>query len=275
MKGWIALDIDGTITQDKYSVPKEVEEYLRALSKQGWQIAMATGRPFAFASYALAQFDFPYVFLVQNGSLALEMPDKKELFRKYLTNKAIPIVEKAYEGCDADFVIYSGYEKGDFGYFRPDHFSKKDLEHLEDVQKRQKEPWQAVKKFEIDSFPLVKCFGNPMQLRKIRERLQETELFQIAMIRDPFIKDLSMLLVTDKEASKGLALEEIFRRKGKGARIVAAGDDENDASLLKVADIKIAMPHAPESLRKIADFIAPPTREHGIIRALQIALEHD
>lgn len=275
MKGWIALDIDGTITLERYSVPEEVVAYLRSLSTQGWQIALATGRPFTFASYALSQFDFPYIFLAQNGSLALEMPEKKELFKRYLTDQAIPLVEKAYEGCEADFVIYAGYEKGDFGYFRPERFSPEYLEYLEEIQKRQKEPWQAVKQFEISSFPLIKCFGGTVQLRKVQERLVATHLFQIAMIRDPFVKDTSMLLVTDKRASKGLALQELFRQKGRGSRVVAAGDDENDISLLKAADIKIAMPHAPERLRKLADFIAPPTRERGILHALQIATEHD
>ena len=70
-KGWIALDIDGTITLDKYSVPQPVIDYLGSLSRSGWRIALATGRPYAFASMALSKFDFPYVFLVQNGSAGL------------------------------------------------------------------------------------------------------------------------------------------------------------------------------------------------------------
>ena len=63
MNGWIALDIDGTITLDKYSVPQEVVDYLRKLEKSGWNIAMATGRSFVFASMALSKFDFPFTFL--------------------------------------------------------------------------------------------------------------------------------------------------------------------------------------------------------------------
>jgi hypothetical protein len=57
--------------------------------------------------------------------------------------------------------------------------------------------------------------------------------------------------------------------------VIAAGDDENDISLLNAADTKIAMSHAPEALQQVADFIAPPTKDCGIIKALQLALRND
>lgn len=274
--GWIALDIDGTITLDKYSVPRPVTDFLRQLQRDGWNIAMATGRPFAFASMVLSEFDFPYVFLPQNGSLALEMPNKKILFRKYISAQMVHLVEKAYEGIDSDFIVYAGYEKGDFCYWRPQRFSPEDLHYLEDLQKRQKEKWQSVEKFDaLDDFPLIKCFGHETRMDKVASRLRATGKFQVTKIRDPFEEGYYLLLVTDQKASKGASLKEVFALKGRGERVIAAGDDENDISLLQAADIKIAMAHAPESLQQVATFIAPPTRDHGIIKALQMALRND
>jgi len=272
-KGWVALDIDGTITLDKYSVPKPVTDFLRQLSQEGWNIAMATGRPFAFACQALSQFDFPYIFLPQNGSVALEMPSKTLLFKRYISSEVIPLVEEAYEGIDSDFLIYAGYEKGDFCYWRPQRLSSEDLRYLEDLRKRQKEKWQPVDRFtHLEFFPLIKCFGHEMRTRQIGARLQATRKFQVTQIRDPFEEGYYLLLVTDAKASKGASLTEVFKLKGRGPRVIAAGDDENDLTLLEVADIKIAMAHAPEALQQRATFIAPPTKEYGIIQALQMAL---
>lgn len=269
-KGWIALDIDGTITLDKYSVPRPVTDYLRDLSRDGWRIAMATGRPVAFAQKALSEFDFPYVFLAQNGSVALEMPDKKLLFKTYIKPPSIPLFEEAYQGIDSDFLIYSGYEKGDFCYWRPQRFSQEDLDYLSDLQKRQKEKWEKTDRFTLqDPFPLVKCFGPEKRMQKVAERLRHH--FEVAKIRDPFVDGCYLLLVTDKQASKGASLLKLLDLKGRGGKIIAAGDDENDISLLKAADIKIAMAHAPETLQKVATFIAPPTKDCGIIQALKIA----
>ncbi len=276
-KGWIALDIDGTITLDKYSVPSAVTDFLRSLQRDGWNIAMATGRPLAFAQMALSEFDFPYTFLAQNGSLALEMPEKRLLFKSYISSTSIPLLEKAYEGIDSDFLIYAGFEKGDFCYWRPKHFSREDLHYLSDLQKRQKEKWEELSQYQhlpIDAFPLVKCFGDEARVSCIANRLRSFGHFEVAKIRDPFAEGYQILLVTDQKASKGNALLKVLQLKGRGQRIIAAGDDENDISLLKVADVKIAMAHAPETLQQVATFIAPPTKDCGIIDALKIAVRN-
>ncbi len=275
-KGWIALDIDGTITLDKYSVPEPVTAYLRELSHSGWRIAMATGRSCAFASLALSKFDFPYVFLPQNGSVGLEMPGKKPLFKKYLSAKAIPAVEEAFDGFDSDFVVYAGYEKGDFCYWRPQRLSSEEFLYANEIQKREKENWQAVENFDAltGTYPLIKCFGPPPRMTKLSEKLKKTGLFQVTQIKDPFHESFMILLVTDASVSKGSALNEVFQILGRGNRVIAAGDDENDISLLEAADVKIAMSHAPLILQEKADLIAPPTQDLGIIHALQMVLGH-
>lgn len=274
-KGWIALDIDGTITLDKYSVPREVTRVLKELHHSGWKIAMATGRPLAFAQMALSEFDFPYTFLAQNGSLALEMPEKKFLFKHYISVETLPLLETAYEGIDSDFLIYAGYEKGDFCYWRPDRFSSEDLDYLSDLQKRQKEKWEVFDpSLPLDAFPLIKCFGNDERMSRVAARLRSFGKFEVAKIRDPFAEGYSILLVTDKLASKGNSLLKVVQLKGRGEKIIAAGDDENDISLLNAADIKIAMAHAPETLQRVATFIAPPTKDCGIIHALKMATQN-
>ncbi len=273
-RGWIALDIDGTITLEKYSVPSEVTSYLKDLQSRGWQIVVATGRPFTFASMALSRFDFPYIFLAQNGSLAMQMPEKRILFRNYMSPDLIPLVEGAYEGMVGDFVVYAGYEKGDFCYWRPKRFSKEEHRYICDLQKRQSESWQTVEKFDqMDPFPLIKCFGAESKMGEIAAKLRAFGKFQVAKIRDPFEVGYFILLVTDLKASKGNALSQILHQHGRGACVIAAGDDENDISLLNAADVKIAMSHAPQQLHQIASLIAPPTKELGIITALKIAIE--
>ncbi len=275
MKGWIALDIDGTITQDKYSVPRDVIDFLSKAHQGGWQIALATGRAFVFASPALEDFGFPFILLPQNGSIAIDMPSRDVLFRSYLPAAAIPVIESAYQGIDTDFLVYSGFENQDRCYFRPNRLSKEDLLYVESVKKREIETWIEVDQFPlVQEVPLVKCFGRIDLMKKVALRLSATGLFQVSIIRDPFHTSYHILLVTYRNASKGLSLKEVFSLKGRGSIVIAAGDDENDISLLQAADVKIAMPHAPENVRKIADFIAPPVAEQGIIQALKIAINN-
>ncbi len=275
-KGWIALDIDGTITLDKYTIPKEVVDYLRAKTKEGWRIAMATGRPFVFASIALSEYDFPYLFLIQNGSLALEMPGKKELLRRYIPTAHLRKIESCLEGISGDMLVYGGYEKGDCVYFRPKRFDEEQINYLTAYWERQKEtpvPLDAFAHIEQTSVPLVKCFGRGQEMRRVAERIKKHPEFNGTLLRDPFTEDYFILLITDHLASKGQSLQAAIDQVGATrGTIVAAGDDENDESLLKIADIAIAMDHAPKSLQQMANLIAPPTKDLGIIHALRIAL---
>ena len=274
MLGWIALDIDGTITEDKYTVPQVVIDYLGSLQSEGWKIAMATGRSLIFGSMAVSKFHFPFDFIVQNGSAAVSMPGQKNIFKRYIDPSSIRLAEKALAGLDGDFLVYSGHEKGDFCYWRPEKFSEEHIEYVKRLELREKEIARPVDSFEgLDPFPLIKCFGPQDQMREAARRLRNEGVFQVAQIRDPFTEGYQILLVTDRLASKGLALRELMRLEGRGDLVIAAGDDENDITLFDEADVKIAMPHAPEILKKRADLIAPPTREFGIIKAIQKAIE--
>jgi HAD superfamily hydrolase (TIGR01484 family) len=274
--GWIALDIDGTITLDQYSVPEPVITFLRECIVQGWRLAIATGRPLTFALMGLEKFDFPYLLLAQNGTIAIQMPSKKDLLKRYIPTSRIFEVEQAFEGTVSDFVVFSGYEHHDQIYWRPQRLDEEQQAYVKNFAKNQGERLIQVASFDeikLESIPLVKCFGTQIQMRRVAQNLGKTGHFNATILRDPYSEDYYILLITDRSASKGLTLEAAIRMLGPSGIIIAAGDDENDASLLNVADIKIAMAHAPESLTRVAHFIAPPTSEHGIIYALRLALK--
>lgn len=272
--GWIATDIDGTITHDKYRIPQEILSFLEKKVSEGYRLVLTTGRPFTFASMALKECTFPYYFCLQNGSLVMQMPEKKVLWKNDFPEKAIALVEKAYSGFSSDFVVYAGYEKGDFCYWRPSKLNEKHLKYLEDVQRRQSESWRAVTAYEnLDPhhFPLIKCFGTDAEMGVVEKRLKEHGLFQLTKIRDPFDADYFILLVTDLKASKGQALTQLINQYGRGKKVIAAGDDMNDYSLLQVADRRIAMDKAPLKLKSIAHSIASSATTDGIIQAIEEA----
>ena len=76
-----------------------------------------------------------------------------------------------------------------------------------------------------------------------------------------------------KDVDKGKAVLEIMDQDILPCPIISAGDDNNDESLLQIADIKIAMPTSPKCLLDQATIIAPPVEEKGIIDALKIAVQ--
>lgn len=276
-KGWIALDIDGTITDHPSHIPKPVCDYFRSLIHQGWQIVFITGRPLSFGISALRVFDFPFFLAIQNGADLLHMPDSRLISRHYLSGAVIGILEKIYLGCSEDFVIYTGFEKGDFCYYRPDRFSIALKEHLEKIQALSPEPWQAVENFKAlahDHFPLIKCLGEEKMMEGVYEQLKDHKEIAVTLIRDPLGKEVYLNLITDVQATKGGALMQLIHQMGKRGCVIAAGDDRNDISMLRCADIRIVMETAPKEMHSEGDIIAPSARDLGIIAALQEAVRN-
>lgn len=275
-KGWIALDIDGTITDNVHSIPKEVILFFKELVREGWHLVFVTGRTFSFGLSSLKALDFPYFLAVQNGSDILEMPSRHLFSQSYLKANIVEKLESAYRGQKEDFLIYAGYEKGDFCYYRPARFSQSFLEYLEVIKALSPEPWKPLETFAFSPemrFPLIKCLGTKTAMQALNTTLETIPGVHATMIRDRFMEDLYLNLVTDAQATKGHALDRIMQQKKITGPVIAAGDDFNDLSMLHRADIRIVMETAPQEVLAKAHIIAPSASKQGIIQALTQAIE--
>jgi hypothetical protein len=206
------------------------------------------------------------------------MPSKKLIKRNYLNKTVIPVLENVYQNEEEDFIIYSGFEKGDFCYFRPSRFSTSLRKYLHRLQGLSPEPWKEVDHFDLDElhqFPLLKCLGVQHAMTRINSALHRFSDIHVTLIRDPLCEGLYLNLVTHKNATKGEALSSIVAQSDKKRPIIAAGDDLNDLSMLERADIRIVMETAPESMLSKAHIIAPSAAKDGIIYALKLATTRD
>lgn len=275
-RGWIALDIDGTITDATHHVPKEVAHFLHSVYEKGWEIVFITGRAYAFAHPTLHIFSFPFYLAVQNGADVLHMPSKQLIARNYLDSQTIDAIEKLYRGIADDFIVYSGYDHGDFCYYRPIKFSHVVLEHLRKIMPFSMEPWRAVDHFAFEkgeTFPLIKCIGRKAEMQHLEQKLQSLSSIATSLIRDPLDHDrIYLILVTHENATKGKALLRIIEAYGARGPIIAAGDDFNDVTMLEEADFKIVMENAPLNMHPMADFLAKSSQQQGIIKALEKAM---
>jgi len=271
-RGLIALDIDGTLTGSQHLIPLEVITYLHALYDDGWCVVLLTGRMLSFAQRAIQDINFPYYLAVQNGADILEMPHKKLATRAYFGLDIVEKLDHLYQNLPSDFLIYSGYESGDFCYYRSKKYPASMTSYLEKLASLSDAPWQDCPDFSLEqkSFPLIKCVGFYDDLKKIEEKLTGVTT---ALISDP-ISDgyYHLILVTHADATKGRALRRIQSYLEVQGPVIAAGDDVNDVPMFKEADVAIVMETAPKDVLNYADIIAKPSTELGIIPALKTAI---
>ncbi|MGE3954951.1 MAG: HAD family hydrolase [Parachlamydiales bacterium] len=274
VKGIIALDIDGTITTEGHSIPGQVVERLSALQREGWSLLFVTGRTYAYGYQTLKALPVPFFFSCYNGAVTLQMPEATVVQRHYLSADLIPKLVESCAKVGFDPLIHTGVEFGDYCYYRPSRFSREVQEYLERRREATRETWVAVQGFgplKLTAFAYAKVFGPQKPLYQIQREAEGSGL-AASLIRDPLWPGNFALLITHPMATKGGVLRDHRKRLPQGAKAIAAGDDENDLSMLKEADIAIAMGGAPESLRAVAAIQAPPATEFGILAALKEAI---
>ena len=276
IKGIIALDIDGTLTEEIHVLPEKVIAYLLTLYQEGWAFIFITGRTFNWGYALLKQIPFPYFFAAHNGAILMKMPSQILLSKKYLPAAICPPLEKICRPESTEFVVYSGFENGDKCYFRPSQFTGESLRYLKKRSSAQKEDWIELADFTdlpLTEFPSFKIFGEFGPLKRIVENIEDALEIHIPLNRDAFNSHYYVAQGTCLNVDKGEALRDILRFFPRHVPVIAAGDDQNDVTMLALADIKIAMSTAPAHMLESAHIIAPPAAEHGIIQGLKEAIK--
>ena len=271
MPGIIALDIDGTLTAEMHALNEPVVHTLNDLYHQGWKFIFITGRPFHWGFSTLQSLAFPYVLAVQNGALLLEMPTQKILCRKYLEHKLIPRLHQLCLQEQTDFVIYTGFENQDLCYFRPENFSPSLLAYVKERTRALDENWIPLETFfslPVVRFASIKFFAEREQATRISHWLENEMMLHAPPNRDPYDPEIYVIQGTHPEATKGDALQQFIGFTENSGPIIAAGDDYNDQSMLQKAHVKIVMGNAPATLLDMADVVAPPADQNGIIQGL-------
>ncbi len=274
MKGIIALDIDGTITNHHTHLQPEVKTFLKTLS-ENWFVVFISGRTFTWGYEVLQNLDFPYYLAVHNGAVVFHMPSKEIVLKKLVSINSLPAIDLLFDDLADNYILYPESEGQPICFYRPTMFSKGVLNYLQGRAETFQEKWIPVENFKnlpFDDFFALKYFGSFEHSLKVASRLESQNL-HAPIIKDPYDLEIYIIQATHCDVTKGSTLEQLKCLLLPNGITIAAGDDNNDASMLAFADVKVVMATAPESLLKIAHVIAPPASEMGIISGLKAAIK--
>lgn len=271
-KGIIALDIDGTITLAKHALEQQVQGYLTRLIAEGWRLIFITGRTFSFGYPILAGLEGNYFFAPQNGAALYRMPSEELLYKQYIPTTLLEQLDPLFREQGIGLLVEAGRENGDICYYKPEDFAPDLLEYLTFRAKISLGAWQPVTSFQtlpFREFAVAKYFAPEAQAHAMAAQLSRTALLNVIVIRDPFRPGFHLAHMNVPGASKGEILTHFIEMHPKGLPVIAAGDDYNDVEMLKNSSVKIIMRNAPAQMHQLADIIAPPADEQGIIPGLE------
>lgn len=257
----LVLDIDDTLLNSDHVISDVTKERLIKFQEDGFVLVLATGRPTPSAlekSRELQLDHYNSYALSFNGGVVTHVKSNEELFSQRMElNEQKELVQFIHETGLAliaytdDAVILS---------------KENDYSHIEGELTGVDTIYDSEYANNI-STPELKfiAVGDPALVEKHNKELdgrfgQSTN----AMTSKEFFLEFM-----HKDVSKGLSLQKLCDHMGIDIQdVIAVGDGNNDAPMIEVAGLGIAMGNASEYLKSIADEITGTNDEDGIVQIL-------
>lgn len=270
----VALDIDGTIIGDDHVVGPRTRVAISAAMRQGVAVSLVTGRMVSSAMRFALELGLTEPIVGYQGGLIRAMPPAgSRRLGQLLFHRALPAVTArrivAWTEVNALDPHLNHLERfilrtGDPG---ADDYSAFMGAHAEFVPNLDEAIRHPITKVLAVGDPPV-----PVEAAAVARAAFAGEA-EVTISHPRFLEFVA------PGVSKGRALRFLARRRGIPlGQVLAIGDQWNDADMLSVAGHGTAMPSAPDGVRALARYVAPPLADEGaaqMIETLVLApLEH-
>lgn len=260
----VAIDIDGTLLNEKREITQEVKAAIASAVEKNVAIVLCTGRPLPGVKNQLNELglyqDNDYV-ITYNGALVQQTKSGKIIARHGLT----------YE----DFLEI-------------EVMARRVGSHLHSID----DQTIYTTNRDISPYTVHEAFlvNMPLKYRTTDEMTPDMSIVKMMMIDEPAILDAAIARlpqtfrekyttvksspfyfeILNKEASKGAAVANLAQHLGiKQEEIMAIGDNENDLSMIEYAGLGVAMGNAVPLIKEVANVVTATNDEHGVAEAIK------
>ena len=251
------LDLDGTLLNDDKQIPEENKRALHRAVAQGHRVVIATGRALSSARALMEQLDFDregFFCIAYNGGILYDCGEKKILSEHTLTMEQVRYISEEAKKRGLFCQTYSG----------PYILAPRECEELQYYVKKTSMSYRISDDFMRDlSEPphkmLMVSTKSRQELEGIRQAMFSWAEGQIEMIFscDQYLEFLPA------GVEKGNAVRELCRLLEIPLEdSIAAGDEENDRSMIRAAGLGCAMANGIEAVKAEAGYITKRDNNH-------------
>ena len=260
----LVLDVDGTLVGRGSHASPGVTEAITKAKEKGVAVALGTGRASEACYHLLKQLHLDKLHIFFDGAAVVDWPSNDIIFLQALPPRAAKrLIELARE-YDLFLEIYAH----DFYFIERDGC----------LAERQREKLK-IDPLMTDLMTLVgriKIVKGQVLATNHDEKLRAEELSQKMA---PYCKmswsfdrsnNTYFINAVARSVSKGESLRNVVDYLGIDlSQVIAIGDSFNDLPVFQIAGLSIAMGNASDSLKELADWVAPSVENDGVAVAIE------
>ena len=259
----LVCDVDGTLVDHSHVLEPELADGLRLAQSRGLLVSIATGRMPPGVDRYRDELELSCPLIFYNGALVRDHVGGRDLHLDTLPRGVLGKVFEIFSAAPVHPLFY----RDDRLYCLERSLP---VRTYADAQGLRTEVVDDPGGFLAQgAFVKTLFIGHPGDLPLLRAELEAAVGPEARLV----MTKRDYLELIPAAASKGRALGRLAEHLGIPlAEVVAAGDEENDLEMLRVAGLGIAMRESPEAVQRAAHRVAPPRADGGLLAALRAAL---
>jgi 5-amino-6-(5-phospho-D-ribitylamino)uracil phosphatase len=255
----IAIDLDGTLLDDRKQIGRQTAAALESLPRRGAKVVIASARPPRSVRHIYAALKLDTLQINYNGALIWDEPAKQAAFHLPMPGRIVRRIIEHARQLDSGVLVHC--ELLDRWYTdRHDsaHTTETGRLFAPDVVAPLKEFWDV-------SMTKVLLLGAEQIMTDLEASLAMTFEREVSVVRT----DPDLLQIMEKRVSKAAAVQTVAEHYNiPMEQVMAIGDAPNDVGMLRVAGIGVAMGNAHSLVKQAAHWIAPSNNDNGVHAAL-------
>ena len=264
----IAADLDGTLLRDDKTADPVTIEAISKVIEKGIIFVIATGRPFNGVPKELINIKGLKYAITSNGARVVDISTGKCVIEKLLPReKGIRALEIGAQYDTLQEIYYGGQ-----GYA--------DRDKMQNVEKYHKNPnmWNYFRttRKQVDSVMdmALNCQKDMDKMQILFPDLNDREKAWEEIRKIDNINAVDSIgyniEVNSKEAHKGAVLKELAEMLSIDiSEVMAFGDGDNDASMIKEAGLGVAMGNSGKMALEVADYVTDSNNDNGVAKAIE------
>ena len=269
----IALDMDGTLFNSQNEISERDKETLKKATEAGVAIAVATGRAYVELPIEMLYEAGIRYAITGNGSAVYRLPDKECILSDCLDNEVVCTIIRELKQLDIYYDIYvdglvycpksvcHNIRKMDMPESLHEHIERTRIV-VDDLEDYIRSCGKSVEKTTLNFAYLEDgtCLGKA-ESAAILDRYPQVEYLSGGFHNWEF---------TRAGVNKGTGLRFLAERLGVPMNLtMACGDSENDLSMLRAAQVAVAMENAKPAVKEESNYITLSNNESGVAHAIE------
>lgn len=262
----IAIDLDGTLLNEKKKIPNENKVILKELMNRDIEVIIATGRRYYSAKELVSELGMEEAtIMANNGTVVRDMKTDNIITTRYFDHEDYYSLIR--EGRDRELHAITHVDHFKEGYDILVELEKNDTRYknyLNDIANR----YRTIDDLLRYSNPKALAIVYTGELEKLKEFQHNLNHKYKGRYNAYLMRNLknvgAMLEVINARGNKWVSVMEYAMSKGiKSKEIIAIGDDNNDIEMIKNAGLGIAMKNATKEVKGVSDIISEKTNDES------------